>query len=84
MPFTGEDLLIQLDLLDHISMPEARRMQMERELCAVLDRDDPLTFIEAVRASKPATSACSGVTGRWTPSGCVSSPPACRTSGTSG
>lgn len=50
LPFTGEDLLVQLDMLDHISMPDDRRTEMEDQMMSVLDREDARSFIEGVRA----------------------------------
>ncbi len=50
LPFVGEDLLTQLSLLDHISMPESRRAEMERELRGCLEREDAEEFVEGIRA----------------------------------
>lgn len=54
LPFTGEDLLIQLGLLDHISMPDAKRAEMEESMLAVVERDDARGFVEAIRAANDA------------------------------
>lgn len=50
LPFTGEDLLIQLDMLDHISMPDPKRAEMEDQMISVVERDDARAFVEEVRA----------------------------------
>lgn len=50
LPFTGEDLLTQLDLLDHISMPDPKRTEMEDQLMSAVERDDARVFVEGVRA----------------------------------
>lgn len=50
LPFTGEDLLIQLDLLDHISLGDERRMQLEAEMRSCLKRDDAEEFLDRIRA----------------------------------
>lgn len=50
LPFVGEDLLTQLSLLDHISMPEAKRRAAEEDLRRCVPRDDAEEFIDGLRA----------------------------------
>jgi hypothetical protein len=54
LPFTGQDLIIQLDMLDHISMPDPKRIEMEDQMISVLDRKDARSFVEGVRAFQDA------------------------------
>lgn len=54
LPFTGEDLLIQLSLLDHISMPDAKRTEMEDQMMAPIEREDAREFVDALRAKLDA------------------------------
>lgn len=54
LPFTGEDLLIQLGLLDHISMDDEKRQEMEDSMMSCLEREDAREFVEGVRAKLEA------------------------------
>ncbi|MBI2565575.1 MAG: hypothetical protein HYV63_00900 [Candidatus Schekmanbacteria bacterium] len=49
-PFTGRDLLLQLDLLDHISLAQPTRDELEATMRGLLKRDDAQEFLDALRA----------------------------------
>ena len=49
-PFTGRDLLVQLDLLDHISLHDRQRREIEQSLRRALKRPDAEAYIDALRS----------------------------------
>lgn len=56
-PFNGRDLLLQLDLLDHISLSDEQRDELEGTLKRNLKREDAEEYIDAVRARVEADEA---------------------------
>lgn len=52
LPFTGEDLLHQLDLLDQVSIDDEQREDLQRQMASALERPDAKSFIESIRAAR--------------------------------